>query len=83
MEMVSLCNCIYVSMTYDPVRTDSEECGRSGLEMLHRVFQRSVNLFNLLLSIINALTQLVVGMMVPLCVVCVGVEFNSLSGSMC
>lgn len=83
MEMTSLFNCLYISMTYDPIRTDLEEFGRSGLEMLHRVFQRSVNLFNLLLSVINALTRLVVGMMVPLCVVCVGVECNSLSGSMC
>lgn len=48
------------------------------LEMLRRVFQRRVNLFNLLLSVINALTGLVVGMIVPLCVVCVEVECNSL-----
>lgn len=81
--MASTCNSLYVSMTYDPVRTDSEQCGWSGLEMLHRVFQRRVNLFNLLVSIINALTRLVVGMIVLLCVVCVEVECNSLSGSMC
>lgn len=70
----SLSNDLYVSLTYDPVRTDSEECG---LEMLHRVFQRRGDLFNLLVSIINALTPLVVGMIVLLCVVCVDEECNS------
>lgn len=41
--------------------------------MLHRVFQRRVNLFNLLVSIINALTLLVVGMVVPsACCLCGG-----------
>lgn len=42
------------------------------LEMLRRVFQRRVNLFNLLVSIIKALTLLVVGMIVPQGVVFVG-----------
>lgn len=43
--------------------------------MLGRVFQRGVNLFNLLLSAINALTGLVVGMIAPPPRVCVCVLF--------
>lgn len=54
-------------MTSDPVRADSEERGRSESEKLHGVFQRRVNLFNLLVSVINALTLPVVGRIASMC----------------
>lgn len=46
---------------------------QEGSEMLGGVFQRGVNLFNLLLSAINALTGPVVGMIAPsVCCLCGG-----------
>lgn len=83
MQTASLCINLYVCVTSDPARTDLEEWDWSELKMLHRVFQGRVNLFNLLVSINNALTLLVVGMIVSRCVVCVEVMCKSLSLPAC
>lgn len=68
-------------MTSDPVRADSEERGRSESEELHGVFQRRMNLFNLLVSIINALTLPVVGMIASVCVLFVWKRSVTLSAA--
>lgn len=75
----SFCVCV----TSDPVRAYSEERGCSELEMLRRVFQSRLNLFNLWLFVINAPTLPVVGITVPRRVVHVKAKCNSLPVWVC